>query len=68
MRQKRKPFWFLRRPSAEIAADVDAELHDHLERRTAALIRDGFAPDEARAEARRRFVNTKSGRTGCAGG
>ncbi len=65
MGQKRKPFWFLRRRSAEIAADVDAELHDHLERRTAALIREGFAPDEARAEARRRFGDVDATRRYC---
>jgi predicted permease len=65
MEQKRKPFWFLRRRRADIAAGIDAELRDHLERRTAALIRDGLSPDEARAEARRRFGDLDATRRYC---
>lgn len=60
-----KPFWFLRRRRADIAADVDDELRDHLERRIEALIARGVSRDEARREALRRFGDIDATRQYC---
>lgn len=39
------------------AEEIQAELEDHIERRARVLMRNGFSPDVARAEARRRLGN-----------
>jgi predicted permease len=45
----------LERRRQPLAAEIDVELAEHLRRRTEALISQGWLPDEAQAEARRRF-------------
>src|SRR4051812_36989145 len=62
---KRKPFWFLRRKSRDIAADVDDELHEHLDRRTDELIAAGLSPDDARRQAIGRFGDVEATRRYC---
>jgi predicted permease len=56
-RTAKTPAWrrYARFFGANPAADVDDELRFHLESRTADLIERGWAPDAARAEARRQF-------------
>src|SRR2546430_2511998 len=65
MTEPHRPFWFLRRRSPAIAADVDDELREHLDRRTGALIAEGLPPGEARREAVRRFGDIDSTRRYC---
>jgi putative ABC transport system permease protein len=65
MTDKRKPFWFLRRRSRDIAVDVEEELRDHLERRVEALVRAGRSPAAARREALERFGNIDHTRRYC---
>src|SRR5262245_28148222 len=60
-----KPFWYLRRRPDSVAAEVDEELRTHLEMRTAELIAEGLAPDEARREALRRFGDLERTREYC---
>jgi predicted permease len=62
---ERQPFRFLRRKSREIAADVEDELREHLDRRTDALIAAGLSRDDARREAIRRFGDMEATRRYC---
>lgn len=52
----------LPRPGSGSGTDLDEEIRVHLEMRTDELIRDGWSPDEARAEAQRRFGPMDSAR------
>ena len=61
----RRPFWFLRRGRRDIAADVEDELREHLDRRTDALVAAGLSRDEARREAARRFGDIEATRRYC---
>jgi hypothetical protein len=54
------------RPRTAIAAEIDAELAFHLEQSARELEVSGFAPDAARAEARRRFGDMERVRRECA--
>src|SRR5262245_29713543 len=58
-------FWFLRRTSREIAADVDSELRAHLEMRIERLVATGLSEDAARREAMRRFGDLDGTRRYC---
>jgi putative ABC transport system permease protein len=51
----RRLFRFPRRTAAQVAADVEAELDFHLDMVARELVEEGWHPEEARAEARRRF-------------
>src|SRR5918992_5049606 len=57
MSEAREPNWrrYLRLLRPNPAADVDDELRDHIESTTEALIAGGLTPNDARAEALRRF-------------
>ena len=52
-----EPMWrrYLRMIRPDPEDDLDAELRDHIESTTEALIARGMVPDMARLEARRRF-------------
>ena len=65
MRDKRKPFWFLRRRRPEIQAEVEAELRDHLERRIEALMAAGLSHEQAHREAVMRFGDIDGTRQYC---
>jgi predicted permease len=60
-----EPAWrrYLRFFRANPAADLDDELHDHLESAIEALTAQGMSPDAARAEAMRRFGDVGRVRT-----
>jgi putative ABC transport system permease protein len=62
---KRPRFWYLRRGRHGVAADVDEELHGHLDRRTEELIARGMSPADARAEALRQFGDLEAARAYC---
>lgn len=47
----------LERHRRPLAQEIDLELAEHVRRRTEDLVAQGWLPDEARAEARRRFGN-----------
>ena len=51
----RRLFRFPRRNAAQVTADVVSELDFHLDMMTRELVEEGWRPEEARAEARRRF-------------
>ncbi|HEX6904594.1 MAG TPA: ABC transporter permease [Thermoanaerobaculia bacterium] len=51
----RRLFRFPRRTAAQVTADVEAELDFHLDMVARELVEEGWHPEEARAEARRRF-------------
>ncbi|HEY9421624.1 MAG TPA: permease prefix domain 1-containing protein, partial [Thermoanaerobaculia bacterium] len=51
----RRLFRFPRRSAAQVAADVVSELDFHLDMMALELVEEGWRPEEARAEARRRF-------------
>jgi predicted permease len=61
----RRPFSFLRRQRREVAADIDDELREHLDRRIDALVAAGLSRDEARREASRRFGDIQATRRYC---
>jgi len=53
--------WFRRlRRRSEFERDLRAELHDHLERRTADLVQAGLSPDEAHRRARIEFGSVEA--------
>jgi predicted permease len=54
-------FW--RRSRSMIRKDVDAELQFHIDSRTEALLREGWAPDAAREQALREFGDLDDART-----
>ena len=51
----RRLFQFPRRSAAQVAADVETELDFHLDMVARELVEEGWRPEDARAEARRRF-------------
>src|SRR6476646_277420 len=61
------PAWrrYLRFWGNDLAADVDDELRFHIESRVQEYIDMGLAPDDARAEAMRRFGNVAAVRRSC---
>jgi putative ABC transport system permease protein len=60
--QRKKSFWYLRRP---VAADVDEELRVHLEMRIDELVESGMTREEARREAMRQFGDLEGTRRYC---
>ncbi|HWM85975.1 MAG TPA: ABC transporter permease [Kofleriaceae bacterium] len=54
-----------RHEAREIEAGIDQEFGFHLEMRTEQLIRQGYSPQDARAEALRRFGDAASARAAC---
>jgi putative ABC transport system permease protein len=63
----RPPMWrrYLRLLGPDVSGDVDDEVQFHLEMRTRDLIARGMAPEEARAEALRRFGSVDRVRREC---
>src|SRR5919106_5251832 len=61
------PAWrrYLRFWGTDVKADVDDELRFHLESRIQEYIAQGMSPDDARAEAMRRFGNVERVREHC---
>jgi putative ABC transport system permease protein len=62
---KRRPFVYLRRPRRAIQQEIDEEIRDHIERRSAALRAQGYSENEARAEAERQFGDIDATRRYC---
>jgi predicted permease len=62
---RRRTFRFPRRGAVQVAADVDEELAFHLDRVAAELVDDGWLPEAARVEARRRFGDLEGTRKYC---
>ena len=61
--QKRDtPFWYLRRTSARVQAEIDEEIEGHLQMRIEELQARGIPIEDARREAVRRFGNIESTR------
>jgi predicted permease len=60
-----RPFWYLRRRSADARADVDEEFDGHLRRRIDDLRAQGMDADTARREALRRFGDLERTRAYC---
>src|SRR5262245_17467157 len=60
-----EPMWrrYLRMIRPDPVGDLDDELRDHLESTVAELTRRGLSPDEARAEALRRFGDVSAVRS-----
>jgi putative ABC transport system permease protein len=64
--QKRDtPFWYLRRTSARVQAEIDEEIEGHLQMRIEELQARGIPIEDARREAVRRFGNIESTRRYC---
>jgi predicted permease len=64
--QKRDtPFWYLRRTSARVQAEIDEEIEGHLQMRIDELQARGIPIEDARREAVRRFGNIESTRRYC---
>ena len=61
----RRFFRFPWRTAAEVAADVDDELAFHLEKVAEELVEEGWSPEPARTEARRRFGDLEGTREYC---
>ena len=63
----REPMWrrYLRFWGTDVDADVDDEIECHLDLRVEELIAEGWTPDQARAEAQRRFGNVEAIRDRC---
>jgi putative ABC transport system permease protein len=64
-RNRRRPFWYLRRSSDRVAAEIDEELRSHLEMRADELQRRGLSPDAAMREAMRQFGDLDTTRQYC---
>lgn len=62
---RRRPFWYLRRSSDRVAAEIDEELRSHLEMRADDLQRRGLSPDAAMREAIRQFGDLDTTRHYC---
>jgi hypothetical protein len=62
---RRRPFWYLRRSSDRVAAEIDEELRSHLEMRADDLQRRGLSPDAAMREAIRQFGDLDTTRQYC---
>ena len=62
---RRRAFRFPRRTTAQVAADVDEELGLHLDLVAAELVDQGWPPEGARMEARRRFGDLEGTRDYC---
>jgi predicted permease len=62
---RRRPFWYLRRSSDRVAAEIDEELRSHLEMRADDLQRRGLSPDAAMREAIRQFGDLDTTRRYC---
>ncbi|HKV11093.1 MAG TPA: ABC transporter permease [Thermoanaerobaculia bacterium] len=61
----RRFFRFPWRTAAQVAADVDDELEFHLEKVAEELVEEGWSPEAARTEARRRFGDLEGTRAYC---
>jgi len=64
-RERRRPFWYLRRKPEAVAAEVDEELEAHLAMRIEELRARGLSEAEARREALRRFGDLDAARAYC---
>lgn len=60
-----RPFWYLRRRSDQLQAEVDEELRVHLDMRTAEFVAKGMSPGAARREAIRQFGDLEYTRRYC---
>jgi predicted permease len=65
MEPAKRPFWYLRRRSREIAAEIDEELRTHLAMRVEALVARGMTRDEAEREALHQFGDVDGTRRYC---
>jgi hypothetical protein len=63
--RRRRPFWYLRRRSDEVASEIDEELAGHLEMKVEELRSRGWSPDDARREAIRQFGDLEGTRQYC---
>jgi hypothetical protein len=61
----KKPFWYLRRRSRQIAAEVDEELRTHLAMRVEELVSRGMPRGKAEREAIRQFGDVEETRRYC---
>jgi predicted permease len=64
-RDRRRPFWYLRRRPDAVQAEVDEELDVHLSMRADELEASGLPPDAARREALRQFGDLEGTRQYC---
>jgi predicted permease len=62
---RRRPFWYLRRPRQTVRDDVDEEIRVHLQMRADHLVAHGLSEEEARREALRRFGDVEGTREYC---
>ena len=60
-----RPFWYLRRKTDELQADVDEEFRVHLEMRVEELMSEGMSSEGARREALRQFGDLEYARRYC---
>ncbi len=65
LRQRRPPFWFLRRTPRTVRAEIDEEIRVHLQMRADARRAEGLSSDQAHREARRRFGDIEGTRAYC---
>src|SRR5687768_10002212 len=65
MSEARRPFWYLRRRPATVAAEVDEELDVHLQMRVDELTAQGMPVEAARREALRLFGDVEGTRAYC---
>jgi putative ABC transport system permease protein len=62
---RRRPFWYLRRRSEEVASEIDEELAGHLDMKVEELRSRGWSPEDARCEAIRQFGDLEGTRQYC---
>jgi predicted permease len=62
---RRRPFWYLRRRSEEVASEIDEELAGHLDMKVEELRSRGWSPEDARREAIRQFGDLEGTRQYC---
>jgi len=60
-----RPFWYLRRKTDELQADVDEEFRVHLAMRVEELMSEGMSSEGARREALRQFGDLEYARRYC---
>ena len=65
MRDRRRPFWYLRRRRESVASEVDEELALHLDLRAQELEHTGLSAQAARLTARREFGDLEATREYC---
>jgi len=63
--RRERPFWYLRRRSDQLQADVDEELRVHLQMRIDELVAKGMSSEAARREALRQFGDLEYTRRYC---